>query len=67
MGPGRVRRGDQESPWIEVFQEPHCKVSALVHFLPLGPLKTKALCKCGGSTLGTRTWSSKSMGDRKNS
>ena len=48
MGPGRVRGGDQESPWAEVFQEPHCKVSALVHFFPLGPLRTKALCKCGG-------------------
>ena len=42
------RGGDQESPWAEDFQEPHCKVSALIHFLPLGPLRTKALCKCGG-------------------
>ena len=40
--------GDQESPWAEVFQELHYKVSTLVHFLPLGLLRTKALCKCDG-------------------
>ena len=46
--PGEAMGGDQESPWAEVFQELHYKVSTLVHFLPLGLLRTKALCKCDG-------------------